>query len=58
MPDQRLSKTELQNLIARLSKIQSIRQESLKILVDVDKKASDYKLREFRKKLEEITNES
>lgn len=51
----KLDKTKAQQVIDKFSKIQRIRHESLEILLEVDKKASDYKLDKLKKRFEDLT---
>ncbi len=55
MSIQRINVEKVKKLIAKFSKVQCIRQKSLKILIRIDKKAGEYKLEKLRQKLEDLT---
>ncbi len=51
MTEKVLDDNQKQKLISEFARLQSIRQRALKILLDIDKKVGEYKLKKFKEKL-------
>lgn len=54
MPIQNIDPKKAEEILSKFSKVQSIRQRSLEILVRADKKVSEYKMKLLKEKLEEL----
>lgn len=55
MPKTTITKEHAQKLVEKFKKIQDIRHRSLEILLRVNRKTSEYKLKLLQEKLEELT---
>lgn len=51
MPNKKLSSNNADRIIERFSRIQELRHRSLEILLNINRKVSDYKIKKLKEKL-------